>query len=555
MAGAFDDLVPSKQGGFDDLIPQAKPLSRVERVLQGMRDPVDGGAQLLTRALPDGVVKAGNDLNNWIADKTGLVGRLPEGGVDQQVRESEAQYQERRRASEPQPLSSLVTGQKVDPGVDWYRLGGNVASPVNIAIASRAPAAASLMARALTGAGAGAASAALNPVTQGDDFWADKAKQTATGAAFGGVAPVVTAGIGRVISPAASRNPNVQLLRDEGVQPTIGQTLGGWANRLEEKATSLPIMGDAISHARENARRQFNEAAINRATAPIGVRSEGVGQGAVQQAGDQIADAYAAARSAMGAFQIDQQGAREIQRLQQMAAQLPDRERRIFETTLNTIRTDISPNGTIAADVFKRIDSKLGGDAARFSGSTDAYQQNLGAALGELQTAITGAARRANPQADALFNQADRAYANLVRVEGASKAAMNTEGVFTPAQLNTAVRQADRSVRDRATARGTALMQDLGNAGQQVLGNKVPNSGTADRLWLGAAGLGSGLVHPAIPAGLIGGAAMYTPPMQALLRGSVVARPQSAEAIAEALRQSSPRISPAAAQMAAALLQ
>ena len=55
-------------------------------------------------------MSAGNRLNNWLADKTGLVARLPEGGVDQQVREAEAAYQQRRAAAG-------------ESGIDWMRLG------------------------------------------------------------------------------------------------------------------------------------------------------------------------------------------------------------------------------------------------------------------------------------------------------------------------------------------------------------------------------------------------------------------------------------------------
>lgn len=558
--GAFDDLAnpsaasPAARGAFDDLLPPPAALTRTDRVLQGMRDPFDGGAQLLTKALPTGVVTAGNNLNNWLADKTGLVGRLPEGGVDQQVQENEATYQARRKADAPREIASLITGKAPDPGIDWYRMGGNAASPANIALAMRAPAAASLLGRVAVGGAGGAASAALNPVA-GGDFAEEKAKQIGIGAGFGAAAPVAAAAIGRLLSPRASTNPNVQLLRDEGVNPTIGQTLGGWANRAEEKAMSIPIVGDMIAHARDTSRREFNQAAINRATDPIGTRVEGVGQGAVQRAGDAIGDAYDAARAAMGSFRLDRQANQDITRLNNLAANLPEQQQRSFQQAMAAVQTDISPNGTIPAAVFKRIDSKLGQDAAQFMGSSDPYHQQLGQALRELQGAIAGAGRRANPQADDMFRAADRAYANLVRVEGASKGAMNSEGVFTPGQLNSAVRQADQSVRDRATGRGTALMQDLGNAGQTVLGNKVPNSGTADRLMLGSAGLGAGLINPAIPAALLGGAAMYTAPMQRLLRGAVASRPQSAEAIAQALLQASPRLAPGAAQMGLQLLQ
>ncbi len=89
-------------------------------------------------------------------------------------------------------------------------------------------------------------------------------------------------------------------------------------------------------------------------------------------------------------------------------------------------------------------------------------------------------------------------------------------------------------------ARGTALMQDLANAGQNVIGNKVPNSFTTDRALIAGGGLGAGFLNPVIPAGLLAGAAGYTPQIQSLLRGLVSSRPQSAEAIAEALRKASP---------------
>ena len=137
---------------------------------------------------------------------------------------------------------------------------------------------------------------------------------------------------------------------------------------------------------------------------------------------------------------------------------------------------------------------------------------------------------------------ADAGWANLVRVEGAAKAAKNTNGVFTPGQLNTAIQQADRSVRGRAVARGQALMQDLSNAGQNVIGNKVPNSFTTDRALLAGGGLGAGFLNPAIPLGLAGGGLLYTQPAQRFLSGLLSSRPQSAQAVADTLRQASPSL-------------
>lgn len=514
-------------------------LSRMDKFARGLRDPIDGGAQLLTNMLPRGLVQAGNAANNWLADKTGLVGRLPEGGVDQQVRESEAAYQATRGP---------------DAGIDGYRILGNVVNPANLALAAKLPAVASLAGRVGVGAAGGAASSLLNPVASGD-YTTEKLKQMAIGTAGGAAVPAIAGAVGRVISPNASRNAGLQALRKEGVNPTVGQSLGGAWNRAEEKLMSLPIMGDMISRARGSALDDFNNAAINRATAPIKTKIQGTGQQAVAEAGDAISGAYTAARNKLGNFAIDKQGSQEIGAVMQMANALPKREQAAFNAVVAKIRGDISPNGTVTSEVFKRIDSTLGREAAKFSGAPDAYQQQLGTAFQELQRIVAENAKRANPEAAAMFRAADQGWANLVRVEGAAKAGMNNGGVFTPAQLQMAVRQADQSVRDRATARGTALMQDLSGPAQSILGNKVPNSATADRLMLGAGGLGAGFINPAIPAGLLGGAALYTAPMQRLLGAAVASRPGSAEVVRQSLLQAAPGLIPAGAQVSLGLLE
>lgn len=538
---AWEIVDDAPQGKWEILDEPAKPTAtRMQKFGRGLRDPIDGGAQLLTNMLPKGLVQAGNAANNWLADKTGLVGRLPEGGVDQQVREGEAAYQATRGP---------------DAGVDGYRILGNVFNPANLALASKLPAAASLAGRVGVGAFGGAASSLLNPVASGD-YADEKIKQLAIGSALGAAFPAVIGALGRVISPNASRNAELQALRSEGVRPTIGQSLGGSWNKAEERMASLPVVGDMISRARGRALDDFNTAAINRATAPIGVKVHGTGQQAVAEAGDALTGAYTAARAKLGNFAIDQQGGQEIGNVLQMARSLPKREQTAFNTVWDKVSGDISPNGTVTADVFKRIDSTLGKEAARFTGAQDAYQQQLGTAFQELQRIVLDNAKRSNPDAASMFKAADKGWANLVRIEGAAKSGMNNGGVFTPGQLQMAVRQADRSVRDRATARGTALMQDLSGSGQSVLGNRVPNSGTPERLWMGLGALGGGAaINPAIPIGLLGGSLAYTKPMQGLLGAAVAARPGSAEAIRQSLLQASPGLVPAGAQIGLGLLE
>lgn len=521
--------------------PSATPQTGLDRYIQGVKDPINGGAQLLTKILPDSVVQAGNAANNWIADKTGLVAKLPPGGVDQQVREGEAQYQADRAAAG-------------NTGFDGSRLLGNIFNPVSIGTGAVVPSAVSTLGRVGVGTVAGGATSLLNPVTQGD-FATEKAKQVALGSFLGGAAPVVTNALARIISPNATRNPNLNLLRSEGVDPTIGQSLGGRFNALEEKLQSVPILGDAIANARGKALSQFNTAAINRASGQVGAKIEGTGQTAVREAGDALSQAYDDALNQVQHVTLDPQFQGELAQLQGAAQNLVPSMRDKFNNTVSDIVLGRAKNGTMLGDTYKKVDSEIGNLAAKYGKSSVASEGELGDAFSQLQSLLRQQMARTNPQVAQALSEADAGWANLVRIEGAAKAAKNAEGIFTPAQLNAAVQSADKSVRGRAVSRGEALLQDLAGAGQSVLGNKVPNSFTTDRMLLAGGTLGSYLVNPAIPAGLLGGAAAYSAPGQKILNALATQRPQNAEAVANALRRASPALIPGAAQVGANLLK
>ena len=191
MAYEYIDEKPKGRYEFIDEQPTAAPVSRTEKLLRGIKDPLDGAAQLFEKVMPDGFNSANRTVNNWIADKTGMLAKMPETGVDGLIKQQEAEYQAKRAA----------TGES---SFDGYRTIGNVVSPANLAIASKIPAAATLAGRVGVGALGGGASAALNPVMDGD-FWKGKGEQVAMGAAFGGVVPAVTGGVARVIDRKSTR--------------------------------------------------------------------------------------------------------------------------------------------------------------------------------------------------------------------------------------------------------------------------------------------------------------------------------------------------------------
>lgn len=534
--------------------PQGPPVSRLEKFGMGVMDPIHGGAQLLTHILPTPVVDAGNAFNNWLADKTGLVAKVPERnlsslitggptGVDKLVADREAAYQAKRTAA----------GEE---GFDGYRVMGNVLSPANMAVASRLPQATSLLGRMAVGAGSGAATSTLNPVVGGDDYASEKATQIGTGAMWGGATPAVASGVARVISPLASLNPQLQRLRDEGISPTIGQTLGGVANKVEEKLMSVPLVGDFIANARRGAAEDLNRAAFNRALAPIGqtLPAGAIGREAVDATENAISQGYNRLLPNLTA-QADRQFTGNLANLRAQVANgaMDPRAAQGFERILqNDVLSKFGGQNAMTGETFKRVESDLGQQISRLSSSTDADQRLVGDALRQVQGEMRELLTRSNPNQAEQLRALNAAWANFKRPQRAAAALGAEDGIFSPAQLQNAVKALDRSKDKARFAEGNALMQDLSEAGKSVLGNKVPDSGTAGRMMLG----GLSLLDPtmATPAALGVGSLLYTRPVQGLLSSAVAARPQAAQPVAQALRQASPMLVPLGAQVGLGLL-
>ena len=516
------------------------PLSRTEKVLKGARDPIDAGAQVLTHILPESVVNAGNKLNNFIADKTGLVGRLPEGGVDQQVNEQEAEYQARREAGG-------------ETGFDGYRLAGNIVSPANLAIASKVPVAAGAASRLVTGAGSGAvASAASTPVVgEGqDNFVTEKIKQAAVGAIGGAAGQGIANGIARVVSPKASTNAELALLRSEGVRPTVGQTLGGRWNAAEEKLSSFPLVGDMIRKARGKADTQFETAAYNRVLKPIGLRMPAnvKGRDAVNTAESFLKNKYDKVLNDIGAVTPDRQFSTEAGELKGMVDNLnmPQSYKDKFAFLLDEVKSTLDKNGVMTSEGYKRLESSLGAKVKKLGSSQDMYDDTIAQAAAQLRDNLKGMLERQAGSHAKELHKTNAAWANFKRVQGAAGTVGAEDGSFNAAQLQSSVRALDKSKDKAAFARGNAQMQDLSEAGKSVLGNKVPNSFTTDRALLATAAGGAGYwIDPTVAATMGAGALAYTPAVQKALTASLASRPQSAAKLAQLIRENGHYIAPA----------
>lgn len=503
---------------------KSAPTPTGERFLQGMRDPVDAGAQLLTRMLPESVVSGVNRATQFVNEIPGIgsvtraLGITP--ATSQQI---DAGIAEREAAYRP------------PEGIDWARMGGNIASTLPLAAA--APVAQTMKGAAGIGALTGAGFGALQPVTENQDkFWRQKGRQMATSAVTGAVAGPIAQAASRVINPQTS--PQVRALMDDGITPTPGQILGGTFKTAEEKLTSVPILGDAIRSAQRKGVDELNRAVYSRAVTPIsGQVPNEVGRDAVADVSRQLSSAYGNLLPKMQ-FKADPVFAQELSTVQQMARQLPPQQAQQFEKILkNQVIGKLTPQGNASGETIKTIESELGRIAKGYMGDPSFDARQLGSALSEVQSAIRRTLQRSNPQyADELAN-INQGYAVYARLRDAASRQGATEGVFTPAQLSAAVRAGDKSVGKGNFARGTALMQDLSDPAKVVLSSQIPNSGTVDRLLLGGGALGSGLISPMIPGGLGLASIPYLPGGRQVTAALLARRPQAAEPIAEAIRR------------------
>lgn len=549
-AAAGDPWAQFRAGGAvpkegQSIPAELSPMQETKRAgagfLHGARDPIAGGAQLLTHGLSD-LAPKDSWFDRYMTGQLDLVNRLNQ--------ESEKGYQEAWR--------------KGQTGPDVARMAGNVAATAPIAAAMPGAAAASLPVRMLSGMASGGVTAALEPVdpTKGD-FWSQKGGQVLPGIGAGAAAPMLSGLAARVISP--NTRPEVQMLMNEGVRTTPGQTLGGWANRLEEGMQSIPFVGDVVKGARTRSIESFNRAAIDRALEPIGARlapNTPMGRQAIEAAHDTVTGAYDALLPQLR-VRADPQFANNVTSIVANTTHLEPGLDQTFRTILHDkVFSRFSPSGGMTGNDFKTIESELGRLARNYSTSADAGHREMGGALRQMQAEMRDLLTRSNPQHAGELANINSSYAQLLRVEGAAGRQGAEQGVFTPAQLSSAVRSLDPSMRKGQFARGEALMQDLSDAGKTVLGNKVPDSGTPYRHFLtipalmgvggGAGYMAGGDPHSGGMGALAGGALAtlpYTRPGAALARAMLAQRPAVAAPIASVVRNN-PVTTPLAAILA-----
>jgi len=472
---------------------QVKPIT--SGFLMGIKDPITAGAQMLPRGL-EYLTSLGGRTPNVVSQFFGSEAQR----VDKMAQEEEQAYQQARAA-------------EGEEGFDLSRLAGNVLNPANLAVGLRAGQAlggASKLRQAVAG---GAATGVLQPVVNGEDFGEEKLKQAATGAVGGAVGTAATSVLSKAANPLVSKAEKT--MRDLGVTMTPGQMLGGQAKDLERFAEVVPLVGSYITNAKERAIFQFNKGVINKALEKVGTKlpADVIGRDAVQEADTIISQAYDDVLSKVK-FSLTpgvyKEATAAINKAGLNPSQRADLVAKLDKVVLENFRTQ----GSVAGDVYKGIESDLRKEALSFTTSQMKADRDVGQAMFDVLDVLKTNLRRQNPQQTSILRRVDSAYGDLAVMKTAAANTGAENGVFTPKQYSTAVRQRDSSRNKTAFAAGAARGQDVSDAAVETLAETSSQYQTGRQVAQGlgvGTGLGAAVTEPTVAiASVVAAPALYS---------------------------------------------
>lgn len=332
------------------------------------------------------------------------------------------------------------------------------------------------------------------------------------GAKVGALAGPLVQGAGELLAPtgtAANR-----LLSQLGIRQTWGQMLGGAGKATEEKAQSIPGLGDVIKNASRVGVEDLNRATYNAALAPLGMtvpRNFPVGNEGFAHVDDIISAQYDHLLPQL-TFRPDQQFVTDMGAVTQAVAALPQEQQRAFAALMDReIAGKLDPHTmSMDGDTFKGAESEIGRQARGLASDPSWNQRELGSAVRQALMAVRQGLERSNPQFQAQLQPINQAYSTLLRIQDATSKLGAKDGVFTGAQLLNAVKGMATS--KKQFARGEAPLQPLAMAAKQVQGNNYPDSGTAGRALIGAGLVGGAhMVSPGTAVGLAASTIPYLP--------------------------------------------
>ena len=476
----------------------------------------------------------------------------PEKTYAENLKDARASLEQFRQQNPGSALTSEIAGAIVPTIVATLIPGGQsalAATGARITQGIRALGGGRRTQQAAQAAAASGAQSALYGAGAAEGTPTERLDDAALAGTIGAVAGPVVDRAGRAVLPAISETARRAI--SQGVPLTPGQAVGqsnvaGAAlRRLEESAgRTVYGIGDAIEAALRRSQEGFNRAAVLEALEPLG-------QGRRLKARFKNLDGVRLIDKAHQTLQTEY--GRLLPKLKiEDATELSGN----IATILKGVDEDIAKD--IARRAKKHLTSNIGGGgltgqnikkAQRFLREDINRLRNVNPtdeslrkadALDDLRGALMDAVRKENPTNAAKLAKLDQAYGNFVVIENASARTVKNE-LFTPTDVMSAARAGPRSQR-RRFARGQARMQRFGREMEDLIGSRVPDSGTASRMGsaqiMTGGGVGASIYDPSLApvaggvlaTNLIGGPLTYSRLGVPVARTVVGAGPSAARA-------------------------
>lgn len=308
------------------------------------------------------------------------------------------------------------------------------------------------------------------------------------------------------IQPRVARG--VRKLAEAGVTMTPGQILSGsrgifgrGLSKLEEAATSVPLIGDMITMAREQGSESLQRALGNRALGNINAAvPDRVPSGITlaDYVGQRLGRAYDRLVPNLSAT-FDQQFADDLGGAMQHINPLPKASQQKFRGILEGVFGNRAQGTGISGQMLKDAESRLTQWIKQYSGPmANGDDRALAEGLKVARESLRGSINRSNPQYARELQNLNRGWAQARVMRRASEA--TPEGVPSPARLFQEQRRS--GYRDPLVTTAAARLR-----------NNTPDSGTARR---GLAGLALTGGIPAV-AGAVANPAFAIPALASAL--------------------------------------
>ena len=193
--------------------------------------------------------------------------------------------------------------------------------------------------------------------------------------------------------------------------------------------------------------------------------------------------------------------------------------------------------GEVSGEAFKAIETNINRKIAQYARSTDPNDLEIADALSQALKVWRGELMAQNPKYAQKLQRINAAYADVTVMETAAANGGAANGVFTPKNYQTAVRQRDMSRRKRAFAAGKARGQQVSDGAVETLSPEVAAT-TEGRVAMGLAGGYGALQNPYIAgAAVVATPLLYSKGGLKAIEAIATRRPDIVRKIGEALKK------------------